>query len=342
MPEISSEIYIDGKRVNYTKGTLQAQGNNTATQLTFTIPGDAVTYRKYWNKEVTFFFSKTDSTPMFRGNITNAQINENFSVTFSALDVLGFLTGIDRAAVTLDESNNLDGLSIGGALTRMITLAKLDDKVGTDFVGDTSPIKLMPKQRGRVMILDTIVNQLSGIFNIDNTSLPRRNFIKVIDDGTKGQLALELEVDIDSASPIFTFDYTTNIIGFSVQNRKIPTVITIEGTNASATFKHTSAASAVGGYSLTASRKDLTSRADCMDFAQKVFNANQKAKYEYTLTTFEGAYLEENDAVEIIDKDTEVNGIFRVIGKSINFGDGIYSVTLNINNQPPLLDSFLT
>ena len=52
----SAEIFIEGERVDFTTGSLTKQGGNTASKLTFTIPGDDVTYRKYWGKEVTFFF----------------------------------------------------------------------------------------------------------------------------------------------------------------------------------------------------------------------------------------------------------------------------------------------
>ena len=86
---------------------------------------------------------------------------------------------------------------------------------------------------------------------------------------------------------------------------------------------------------------NLKSKAECLDFAQKVFLANVEAKYEYTLTTFEGAYLEENDVVTIIDDTTAVEGNFRIVGKTINFGEGGFGIDLIINKQPPLLSQFL-
>ena len=341
MHETTPEILIDGERVEYTTGNLTKQGNNTASKLTFTIPGDSVTYRKYWNKEVTFYFNKSDSKPMFRGYIMNAEINNNFSVNLTALDVLGFLTGLDRAAVSLTDAENVDGMSIGSALVKMIRLANLQNKIGTDFLGDTNPVVLMPKLRGRIIILDTITAQLNGIFNVDEVTLPQRNILCVTDDGAKGQLCFKLESNIDNETPIYSFDYESNMISFSVQNRNVPSIITVQGKNVSALFRHTSAVSAVGDYSFNVTKNDLTSRAQCMDFAQKVFNANIQNKYEYNLATTEGAYLEENDIIHIIDDVTSINGNFRIIGKNINFGNGAHQIILNINKQMPLLDSFL-
>ena len=55
MPAHSSRIYIDGKQVDFTSGTLTKDGGNTASRLNFVIPGENSSMRKYWNKEVTFF-----------------------------------------------------------------------------------------------------------------------------------------------------------------------------------------------------------------------------------------------------------------------------------------------
>jgi len=336
----SSEIFIEGERVDFSAGALTKQGGNTASKLTFTIPGDDVTYRKYWGKEVTFFLDKSDAYPMFRGFIENAEINENFSINFRALDALGYLTGIDRASVVLDNKKNIDGLTVAAALKKMVSLSELT-KIGTDFLGDTDPVKKITRTRGRVFILDTVVNELGQIYNTSNTDLPRQNILKVIDDGSTGQLVFELMKDIDNETAVYTFTYADNIISFEAQNRKIPTVITVKGKFHSALFKHTSAMVAYGEHFLNVNNPNLKSRAECMDFAQKIFNANLKAKYEYSLSTFEGAYLEENDVIGIIDDTTEVEGNFRLIGKTINFGPDSYSVALTINKQPPLLSQFL-
>jgi len=341
MQETFPEIFIDGEKVDFTTGSLTKQGGNTASKLSFTIPGNSVTYRKYWNKEVTFYFDKSDGSPMFRGYIMNVEINENQSVNIMALDVLGFLTGLDRAAVALNDSDNVDGMTVGGAFKKMIEMAKLQNKIGTDFLGDTNPVARMPVLRGRTMILDSIVSQLNGLYNTDNVALPRRNFLKAIDDGNKGQIIFDLEADLETSIPIHTFNYKSNIITFSIQNRKIPSVVTVDGNNASAIFKHDSAATALGDFSFNVSKNDLTSRAECMDFAQKIFNINVHHKYEYTMSTTDGAYLEENDVIRIDDDDTNVKGLFRIIGKTISFGNGSHKISLEINKQAPLLDSFL-
>ena len=227
MPEISPEIYIDGRQTDFIAGTLDRQGQTTAGILSFTIPGDDVSFRKFWGKEITFFLNKDDTYPMFRGYVINTQINENVSIRIRATDALGFLTGLNRARVTLDDSTNIDGCSIGGALKKMINMAGLTN-IGTDFLGDTDPIAQVKRARGSVFILDTINENLNKVLNTTNTDLPRQNFLGVKDDGLKSQLFFAVEADIDNAVPIKNYNYN-NIISFSVQNREIPTIITVQG-----------------------------------------------------------------------------------------------------------------
>ena len=343
MPAHSSRIYIDGKQVDFTSGTLTKDGGNTASRLNFVIPGENSSMRKYWNKEVTFFLDVSDSTPMFRGFIENLEIVDNQAISCRALDILGHLTGLDRAAVTLDESNNVDGMTLGGALIKMIEMANLENKVKTDYLGDTNPVQKIDKIRGKVFILDTITGLLNTVYNISNPDFPRKNFLKVTDDGTQGQLLFETESDAENEPPVYIFDYEQNIINFDAQDRKIPTIITVEGSNdARITYKHQSAIEAFGDHSLSVTNSFLKSRAECQDFAQEIFLANLKAKYEYTLASTNGFYLNENDVVSIIDEDTVVDGKFRIIGKTLNFGEGQLSLQLTINKQPPLLSRFLT
>ena len=339
MPAVSSEVFIDGRRVDFTTGVLNKQGQNTASSLTFTVPGGQVNYRKYWNKEVIFFLDKSDSYPMFRGSIISAEINGDVSVTFRAVDVLGYLTGRKRASLFFDEAKNIDGLTIGGALSTMVRQAKLN-KIGLDYLGDTNPVKKIPPLRGNHFILDVVVGQLGEIYN-DENEIPRTNILIVKDDGHKGQLGFTLLKDADLEVPSFNYNYS-NIINFAVRNRKIPTIIKVEGENSSFVFHHQSAADGLGDNFLNVTNGNLKSRAECADFAQKVFNANINNRYEYTLNTYEGAYLEENDVISIIDEKTGIEGQFRIVGKTINFGNGAYSLTLSINKQPPLLSQFLT
>ena len=182
---------------------------------------------------------------------------------------------------------------------------------------------------------------LSQSVNVDNADLPRTNIIRVIDDGSKGQLIIDVESDADATTPVKIYDYENNIISFNVNNRKIPTTVIIRGKKGQVqTFRHASAASALGENFITVKNNKLKSPAECIEFAQKIFRANLKAQYEYTLSTYDGAYLEENDVIRIIDDTTDVNGNFRIIGKTINFSPNLYSLQLTINKRPPILAEF--
>tara|TARA_R110000765_G_scaffold88703_1_gene169619 strand:- start:97 stop:603 length:507 start_codon:yes stop_codon:yes gene_type:complete len=165
--------------------------------------------------------------------------------------------------------------------------------------------------------------------------------IRVIDDGKKAQLVFETKKDVDTVTPVKTYTYEDNIINFKVNDRKIPTTIIVQGANGMrASFRHSSAASALGENFLKVSNDQLESRAACMDWGQKVFNANLKTQYEYILDTFDGVYLEPNDVVKIIDDKTDTSGNYTIIGKSLSCGANVFRLQLTINKRPPILSNF--
>ena len=342
MSELSSQIFLDGSSVDFTAASLKERGDNSAAQLDFMLPTAAPNYRKFWNKEVMVFFNSSDTYPAFRGHIMNTTVNADNSVKFTAVDALGYLTGHSKAEVVLDDSSNIDGLTAGGSLIKMIRLSNLESSIGTDYLGDTTPIVANNKPRGTLVILNIIKDLLSQAVDMTNKDLPRDNLIKVMDDGSQAQLRIEVKTDIENTNPVKYYSYEDNIINFNVKNRDIPTSITVSGDGVAATFRHSSAESALGNSMKSVSNPKLKSRAECMDFAQKVFLANIRDKYEYTLDTFEGLYLKENDVIHIRDDKTGIEGNFRIIGKSVTFGPNQFRLQLTINQRPPILAQFLT
>jgi len=342
MPELSSQIFLGGTLTDFTSASLKERGGNTAAQLDFVVPTPSPNFRRYWNKEVLAYFNSSDTYPAFRGHIINTTTNADNSVKFTALDALGYLTGHSKAEVVLDNDRNIDGLTVGASVVKLIEIANLKDSIGTDFIGDTTPLSANDRPRGTVVILNVIKNLLSRAIDVSNPDLPRDNIIKVLDDGRNSQLRIEVKSDIENVVPIKFYNYEDNIVNFNVKSRDIPTQITVTGKGGvAATFKHTSAEAALGISTKSISNPILEGRAECMDFAQKAFLANINNKYEYTLETFEGLYLKENDVIHIRDDKTGIEGNFRIIGKSVDFGPNRYKLKLTINNRPPILSQFL-
>ena len=61
-------------------------------------PAKTVVCVSIGDKEVTFFLDESDASPMFRGFIENLEIEgQSKLLAVRALDVLGYLTGLDRA-----------------------------------------------------------------------------------------------------------------------------------------------------------------------------------------------------------------------------------------------------
>jgi len=336
----TSKILINNVEVKFTHASLNQRGGSTATELNFVVPFGESHYRKYWNQEVLVYFQEGDGAPSFRGRIISSTTQGDSSVQFRALDVIGYLTGNQAARVVLDENNNIDGLSAGGSIAKMIRLANLEHIVGIDYVGDTTPVIKNQNPRGTIVILDEIKSYLQQAIDLTNEDLPRENILVVKDDGTKSQLRLEARADVENETPVKEYSYNKNIVSFGVVERHMPTTIIISGKKTQAQFRHKSAADAQGENFLQLNNPTLVSKAECMDYAQKIFRANTQAKYEYTLNTFEGVYLQENDVIHITDNDTGIQGNFRIIGKVINFSPSSFKLRLTINKRPPILSEF--
>ena len=345
MLELTPKIFIDGIEIDFINAGLSQQGSLKAGQLDFTIPTSTGVGLNFWNKEVTLYFNSSDGVPLFRGWIKRVKENYN-EIQIHAEDAIGYLLkggDAENAKIALDDSNNLDGLTGGAAIIKAIELAKLDTKIKTDFLGDTNPIVSTSSEpiRGTFTVIDIIKRVLSKAVNTDTTDLPRPNIAKLIDDGTNSQLVIELEADVNNSVISHLYTEYDNITNLSIINRKIPTVIIVNGNGVKGTFIHDSAIDALDRSYLEVNNNDLLSPAQCKDFAQKIFKANLATQYEYTFETFEGIYLPENSVIRIITGEDEYDGNYRVLGRNISFSPSSYKMSVLINRKPPTLAEYI-
>ena len=345
MKEITPEIRIEGRLVEYLEGNYQNTGGLTAATLQFKLPRQYDGFRKLWNKEVTFFLNEADK-PLFRGYIK--RVKENFdSIEVFAQDIIGYMVkggNPEKAKVALTDKDNIDGLSAANAIRKAISKALLNTKIGTDIIGDTTPIvsSSRPPLRGTLGVLD-IIKQLVSRAVDDSGTVPRPNIVRVVDDGSSSQLVIELESDLDSAEIKHVFTEYDNITDLKIINKKVPTIVIVNGAGGvKGTFSHDTAIEAFDRNYLEVTNESLKSPAECKDFAQKLFRANLTTQYEYGIETFEGAYLSENDVIRVETEDQKFSGNYRVRGKKISFSPSSFSIGLNINRKPPTLAEYIS
>jgi len=347
MAEITARVCIDGREVDYIDGSYKSAGNLTAAELNFKLPLTYGGMKKLWNREVKFYLNEFDTVPMFRGWIRRT--NETFNdIEIIAQDGFGYMReagDTEVAKIALTSDSNLDGLTIGAAIVKALSLSNLDDKIKTDFIQDTTPHVSTVRQpiRGTKKVLEIFQDLLKKAIDKSGT-LPRPNIARIIDDGTYNQLLIELESLIDDSAIIkHVFTESVNIISLNIINKKVPTIIIVNGRNGvKGTFTHTSAMAALDRTYLEINNDDLTSPAACKEFGADIFQANLKNQYEYTIKTFEGAYLNENDVIRIETDDKEFAGNYRIIGKSIKFSPSGFSIGLTINRKPPTLAEYIS
>jgi len=347
MASISARIFIEGKEVDYIDGAYTNAGKLTAAQLTFKLPLTYGGMKKLWNKEVTFFLNEFDTIPMFRGWIRRT--NETFNdIEIMAQDGFGYMRkagDTEVAKLALTEESNLDGLTVAGAIIKALTLSNLDEKIKTTLLKDTTPRMSSVNQpiRGVQPVLDIFQELLNKAIDKSGT-LPRPNIARLIDDGSYNQLLIELESLLDDTATIkHVFTEHANITKLNIINKKVPTIIIVEGRHGvKGTFTHTSAMAALDRTYLEIQNNDLLSPAACKEFGAIIFEVNLRNQFEYTIETFEGAYLYENDVVRIETDDKEFAGNYRVIGKDITFSPSSFSLSLSINRKPPTLSEYIS
>ena len=346
MNEITPEVKIEGVSVDYLEGQYQSTGGLTAATLQFKLPLSYAGYKHLWNKEVELFLKESDAKPIFRGYIK--RLKEDFnSVEIYAQDILGYMVkggNPEKAKVALTNKDNLDGLSAANAIRKAVSMALLNTKVGTDIIGDTTPIisSSRPPLRGTLGVLD-IIKQLVSRAVDDSGTVPRPNIVRVVDDGSSSQLVIELESDLDSAEIKHVFTEYDNITDLKIINKKVPTIVIVNGAGGvKGTFSHDTAIEAFDRNYLEVTNESLKSPAECKDFAQKLFRANLTTQYEYGIETFEGAYLSENDVIRVETEDQKFSGNYRVRGKKISFSPSSFSIGLNINRKPPTLAEYIS
>ena len=339
-------VTIDGRDVDFVRAAYTQPGGLAAASLEFNLPIQEE-IRKLWNKEVTFYVDKGDSKPIFRGWINRTKKTDN-DVTIFAEDAIGYMIkGGDTnvAKIVFDETQNVDGLTVGAAIKKIIELAKLDSKIGTDYIGDTSPrIGSVQKTpiRGTLDILSAIKTLLARPINLADQSLPRQNILRVSDDGEQSQLFIELQADpaTDPIKHIYTNDH--NIISLDVIDRKVPTYIVVNGKDGTTgTFTHDGAIEALDRSYLEVTNENLESPAECKTFAARLYQANLKDRYQYGIRVTDGYYLNENDVVRVETRDNVYSGNYRVVAKRINANQGGYEIGITINKKAPTLAEYI-
>ena len=346
MNEISPRVTINGADADYLDGEYSSPGGFKAAALTFKLPLTYGGMKKLWNQEVCLYLNKHDSAPLFRGWIKRTKLNPN-EVEIYAEDAIGYMVKSGEAAqakIALTDQDNIDGLSAGAAIKRILEISKLSAKVETDIVGNTTPVvtTVRPPLRG-ILTVHAIINVLLSKAIDTSGTLPRPNIARLVDNGTKSQILIELESDVDSDPIVHVFDEKTNITNLTILNRRIPTIINVvTGKNLKGTFTHDTAIDAYDRTYLDVANDNLTSPAECKDFAEKLFRANLHVQYEYGLETFEGSYLNENDVIRIQTDEPKFSGNYRIIGKKISFSPSSYKVGININRKPPTLAEYIS
>ena len=274
--------------------------------------------------------AETKSIPAY--GTTHAQQGPEFVGSAVAAHNLGdcIIAGASKGGTTttVTHTANTAGFNSSSAIKPGMQVVSLTD---ADFPRDGI--------LGKPVIIEEILSQA---INTDDTSMPRPNIVKLIDDGTNSQMIIELESDIETPDIKQVYTEHNNIVSLQIINKKIPTVIEVQGKNGvKGRFTHTSAIAAQDREFLSVTNDNFDSPAECKEFAARLFQANLKVQYQYSLEVTEGIYLAENEVVRIQTNQPQFTGDYRVIGKTLAFTPGQLRIGININRKPPTLAEYI-
>ena len=126
-------------------------GKNQASSLNISIPDPSLKNAALHNKEITFYlnYGGTDSVPFFRGRIRQTTPSDK-DIKIVAYDVRTFLTGKESIPLSLTDTDNYDGHTLGQFLTAYIEkyVNTYETIIGLDMINDTNPVATLSSVRG--------------------------------------------------------------------------------------------------------------------------------------------------------------------------------------------------
>tara|TARA_R100001509_G_scaffold6306_1_gene3706 strand:- start:712 stop:1716 length:1005 start_codon:yes stop_codon:yes gene_type:complete len=322
-------LYIDNTLLEYDiTGALNFKGNNQLNTLSVKVNNKDLQFQSLFNKSIKFYLNSDDSTPIFRGFITQFTPSDSH-VTIQARDVRTLISGKDAINVNITDKNNFDTYTLGQFLFKIITDENLD--IGLDYLKDSSPPINLKGVRTNSDVYKIVVDKLKDLIDDTDINEPLRNFIDVYDDGNKSHIVIKKDLPIES-NPSYNFSFNDGLISYNYNRRNIANTAIYEGGKQQ--FSNIPTGPSVIKVKDTGDRaknKELALRQILLDRQQKEEMTIQVSKcYDVALGTIIHLDVDEEDIL----------GNHRVVGKKINFGSSM-SCSLMLNKEQVKLSDYL-
>ena len=329
-------LIINEKEIlNDISGTVTFSGNNQLNTLNVRIPNPELQNMAIHNKIIELFLNNgsDDSVPIFRGYVNDLTPNDK-GITILATDIRAKLTGNKGLRLTLTDTNNYDGYTLGQFIKSYIDEFVDDLAVGTRLLRDTSPPVFMTGERGTdIDVYSLITKKVEESIDIDtDVNNPLQHFVDVVQGNGNSHIVLKKDKLISSI-PVMTFSYSDGLKSYNYKRRIPANTVTYEGRK----FSYTNIPQGLS--SLEIPIQD--SPAETRDLALRNILLAQQQTDEITVQVTKGYDLEIGQIVALDIDEEDISGNHRVQSKVITFGK-TSSCTLGLNKKPILLKNYLS
>ncbi len=321
------------------KGVINIAGNSQISQMSLTISGLNVPESALMNKRVKFYLNhgSIDSVPFFVGMIRNIKPSDT-KVNLTVYDIRCLLGGENAEKIGITETENYDGLTLGGFLVKYINdnINIEKEYIDVSRMNDTEPPIPMSGYRGdqitpysACLSLIQMATDESDIFNTFQYEIGVKNTTN-----STGLFFIK-EKDLSSTPSIF-MSYGDGIKSYKYKKNKLPTrarqdeiVIDYGGNDNVRVIQDVTVHMAAQNF-----RNDVKiSRADIQKEMLKALIKARKDRFEITIDATKGHYLELGSIVHL-NVEEEIKGPHRLVSKNISFSKDMIGLTLKLEAKP--------
>jgi len=332
---LNPRVFVDNNRLEYIESvTFTQTGNNQASSLSVKASNPLLDGSVLFGKPISFFLDEGDGVPIFRGFIKDASTSDT-SLSISAVDIRGYLSSKTTKRVSLTDSHNYDGYTLGAFLKEYIdTEINISSTIiGTDKINETNPPVTLSGIRGEFSPFELVIQNLNRAIDEDSDDNPVGYGITVVDDGEKSHIKFSKEkVKTDPIS--LSLSENSGILSHTYKKRPTKFVADLGGGRY---FQYGSLPS--GPFTIDMVNKKYDSPDEAREAARLEILKGIDTTVEISINSTKGYYLDIGDNVFINVSDTMLNGVHRVVGKTINYS-GDLSCKLQLNKTPSKITKY--
>lgn len=340
------QILINGvEQPNIVSFELAYLGNNQLNSCNFKISLPDYDENTLFGKIVELYLNNgaIDNIPIFRGIVKEVNTSETF-ITITATDVRGLILGKEALTINLTDENNYDGFSLGQFLKKYITdeiNTSSKTLIGLDFLNDTTNLVNLTGKRGIFNPLDLAISALNEeLDDVDN-----ENPLSYTFDLEEGSLYSNLIIKkqkLLTEQVAMNLSLSDGIAKYSYRRRPLASQVSVTDSTTD-NFHVTKLGNSPQGPISSNISKAFKDPAQANKHAILHLKRLQQEVNEINITATKGYHLGLQALVYIsVDKD-DVDGIHRLVSKSISYKDTSgYKLQLTFNKTPLKVSDYLS